>query len=74
MTLTTPVLLQITMRAQPFLSVVETNGSLDGEIGEDETINNYVNFFGDSSKKLLPKIQSLTKTLTRLKSLNQNVA
>ena len=32
------------------LSVVETNGSLDGEIGEDETIDNYVNFFGDSSQ------------------------
>ena len=37
------------------LSVVETNGSLDGEIGEDETIDNYVNFFGDSSKKATAK-------------------
>lgn len=56
------------------LSVVETNGSLDGEIGEDETIDNYVNSLEILLRKLLPKIQSLTKTLTRLKSLNQNVA
>lgn len=56
------------------LSVVETNGSLDGKIGEDETIDNYVNFFGDSSKKATAKDSTLTKTLIRLKSLNQNVA
>ena len=32
------------------LSVVETNGSLDGEIGENETIDNYVNLDRKSTR------------------------
>ena len=48
------------------LSVVETNGSLDGEIGEDETIDNYVNFFGDSSKKATAKAVSYTHLVNRI--------
>ena len=49
------------------LSVVETNGSLDGEIGEDETIDNYVNFFGDSSKKATAKDSIFDKNINQVK-------
>ena len=56
------------------LSVVETNGSLDGEIGEDETIDNYVNFFGDSSKKATAKDSIFGKNINQVKKFESNVA
>lgn len=49
------------------LSVVETNGSLDGEMGENETIDNYVNFFGDSSKKTTSKDSIFNKNIEQIK-------
>lgn len=49
------------------LDIVESNGSLNGKMNDDQTINNYVNFFEGSSKKTTAKDSIFNKNIDQIK-------